>query len=94
MLIRKKVEIGDLHYEGLRIEVSNIDSVPKSSLLSFFFSRRVLLRESLSVLLRFYFRFVTLSVHELNRVGEADEMLLCVLYLLRADLALLCQLSL
>jgi hypothetical protein len=87
------VEIGDLHYEGLRIEVSNIDSVPKSSLLSFFFSRRVLLRESLSVLLRFYFRFVMLSVHELNRIGDANEMLSCMLYLLRADLALLCQLS-
>ena len=75
------------------IEVSNIDSVPKSSLLSFFFSRRVLLRESLSVLLRFYFRFITLSVHELNRIGDVDEMLSCMLYLLRADLALLCQLS-
>jgi hypothetical protein len=75
------------------VEVSNIDSVPKSSLLSFFFIRHVLLRESLSVLLRSYFRFVTLSVHELNRIGDADEMLSCMLYLLRADLALLCQLS-
>jgi hypothetical protein len=93
MLIRKKLEIGDLHYVGLRIEVSNIDSVPKSSLLSFFFSHRVLLRKSLSVLLRFYFRFVTLFVHELNRIGDVDEMLSCMLYLLRADLALLCQLS-
>jgi hypothetical protein len=76
------------------IEVSNIDSVPNSSLLSvFFISHRVLLRESMSVLLCFCFRFVTLSVHELNRVGEADEMLSCVLYLLRADLVLFCQLS-
>jgi hypothetical protein len=43
------------------VEVSNIDSVPKSSLLSFFFSRRVLHRESLSVLQRSYFRFVHLQ---------------------------------
>jgi hypothetical protein len=75
------------------VEVSNIDSVPKSSLLSFFFSRRVLLHESLFVLLPSYFRFVTLSVHELNRIGDAYEMLSCMLYLLRVDLALLCQLS-